>query len=183
MNIIDALKKYVPVNIREEKDREMMLRFLENEKDCLLRENLAGHITVSPWVVNKDRTKTLFCYHNIYNSWSWLGGHADGESDLISVAFREAKEETGISPELLSEEIFSIEILPVLGHMKKGEYVPSHIHYNFTFLFEADEHEDTAVNPEENSAVKWIALDDIEKMSTEPWMVENIYKKLIEKTK
>ena len=32
-------------------------------------------------------------YHNIYNSWSWLGGHADGETDLLAVALREVKEE------------------------------------------------------------------------------------------
>ena len=35
-------------------------------------------------------------YHNIYNSWAWPGGHADGESDLLGVAMREVMEETGI---------------------------------------------------------------------------------------
>ena len=53
-------------------------------------------MTASAWVVNKDRTKVLMVYHNIYNSWSWLGGHADGETDLLKVAVREVKEEAGL---------------------------------------------------------------------------------------
>ena len=64
-------------------------------------------MTASAWVVNRERTKVLMVYHNIYNSWSWLGGHADGETDLLSVAVREVKEEAGISNvRPVSEEIF-----------------------------------------------------------------------------
>lgn len=54
-------------------------------------------MTASAWVVNKDRSKVLMIYHNIYNSWSWLGGHADGETDLLAVAIREVREEAGIA--------------------------------------------------------------------------------------
>ncbi len=90
-------------------------------------------------VVNKDRSKVLMVYHNIYNSWSWMGGHADGETDLLSVAIREVKEEAGISNvRPVSEEIFSLESLTVDGHVKKGNYVSSHLHLNITYLLEAD---------------------------------------------
>ena len=41
--------------------------------------------------MNKDKTKVLMIYHNIYNSWSWTGGHADGDEDLLYVAIKEAK--------------------------------------------------------------------------------------------
>ena len=29
-------------------------------------------------------------FHNTYGSWSWIGGHADGERDLERVALRES---------------------------------------------------------------------------------------------
>ena len=147
-----------------------------------MRENLIAHFTVSLWTVNQARTKTLMVYHNIYQSWSWIGGHADGIEDLCSVAMRELQEETGVSnASLVSRDIFSLEILTVDGHIKKGVYVPSHLHLNVTYLAEADENEKLVVNEEENQAVKWWTFEEALKASTEPWFVENVYKKLIER--
>lgn len=121
-------------------------------------------------------------YHNIYDSWSWIGGHADGDEDLRAVAMRELQEETGVkSARLLSPEFFSLEMLTVNGHMRKGVYVPSHLHMNVTYLAEADEGEALIVNESENQAVKWFTFEDAVKVSTEPWFVEWIYRKLIER--
>ena len=50
--------------------------------------------------------------------------------DLLFVAIKEAREETGAAVRALSDEIFSLEILPVAGHVRKGKYVSSHVHYN-----------------------------------------------------
>ena len=167
--------------MQEENDKENFLNFLEKNENAYSRENVSGHITVSSFVVNKSRTKVLFCYHNIYNSWSWTGGHADGEEKLLLVALRETGEETGINAVPVTDSIFSVEILPVAGHMRKGEYVSSHIHYNVTYLLEADENEELTVCEDENSAVAWISIEDIAEKSTEKWMVEKIYNKLTKK--
>ncbi len=180
MDIISLINAYSPVNAQEDKDREIMLRALKNEPDCLLRTNEKGHFTVSSWIVNKEFTKVLFCYHKIYDSWSWVGGHADGETDLVSVAVREAEEETGIIPEKVLPDILSLEILPVAGHIKNGKYISSHIHYNLTFLIVADENAPVRIKPDENTGVKWIAFDDIEKASTEKWMIDTVYNKIKE---
>ena len=161
MNLIEQLKNYKPYNAQEEADRGAFLRFLEKNKNAYSRENGEGHITVSAWIVNPDRTKVLFCYHNIYNSWSWVGGHADGNEDLLFVAIKEAREETGVAVRTLSDEIFSLEILPVAGHVRKGKYVSSHVHYNVTYLVEADENEALRVCEDENSAVAWIDIEEI----------------------
>ena len=102
-------------------------------------------MTASAWVVNKDRSKILLAYHNIYDSWAWLGGHADGEKDLLKVALKEVAEESGVKNiKPVSEDILSVEILTVDGHEKKGVYVPSHLHLNVTYLIEADDTEQTA---------------------------------------
>ena len=118
-------------------------------------------------------------YHNIYHSWSWLGGHADGETDLLAVAIREVKEEAGISDvRPVSEEIFSLESLTVDGHVKKGRYVSSHLHLNVTYLLEADEADVLRIKPDENSGVRWFSLEEALAACSEPWMIERVYKKL-----
>lgn len=182
-DLMAQLRAFKPCCPQEERDKAMMLYFLENTPDCFLRDNMTAHFTASAWIVNKERTGVLFCYHNIYNSWSWVGGHADGEKMLSFVAEKEALEETGVQVKRVGEEIFSLEILPVAGHMKKGEYVSSHLHYNVTYLFEADDRLPVRIKEDENSAVGWIAFERVEEMSTEKWMCESIYRKLIAKSK
>ena len=182
MSLFQEIENYEPLNEQEARDKEVMLKYILNNENCLMRENLIAHFTVSLWTVNKARTKTLMVYHNMYQSWSWIGGHADGIEDLCSVAMRELQEETGVSnASLVSRDIFSLEILTVDGHIKKGVYVPSHLHLNVTYLAEADENEKLVVNEEENQAVKWWTFEEALKASTEPWFVENVYKKLIER--
>lgn len=184
MSLLNAIKKYEPLNEQEERDKTVMLDFIANNPNYLFRENQVAHLTTSIWTVNKEHTKTLMVYHNIYDSWSWIGGHADGEEDLSQVALRELEEETGVkNATLINEDIFSLEIITVDGHMKKGVYVPSHLHLNATYLAEADEKENLVVNENENQAVKWWTFEEAIKVSTEPWMVERVYKKLIERVK
>ena len=184
MNLYEQIKNYNPVNDQETNDKEQILRFMEQNSDYLSRENQIAHFTTSIWTVNKERTKTLMVYHNLYDSWSWIGGHADGEEDLCAVAMRELQEETGVKfAKLVSKEILSLETLTVGGHMKRGQYVPSHLHFNLTFLAEADEKEDLVVNEDENQAVKWWTFEEALQVSSEPWMVERVYKKLIDKSR
>lgn len=182
MDLRQQLFHYQPYNEQEERDKEMMLSLLATEEDIFTRENAVAHFTASAWLVNKSRDKVLMIYHNIYNSWAWTGGHADGETNLLAVAMKEAQEETGVMDiRPVTEDIFSIETLTVDGHVKRGAYVSSHLHLNVTYLLEADEEEVLRVKPDENSGVKWFPLDEALKASTEPWMVERVYKKLNQK--
>ena len=95
--LISKIKKYQPFNEQEEMDKVLILNWIETQENAFSRENTVAHMTASAWVVNKERSKVLMVYHNIYNSWSWLGGHADGETDLLAVAVREVKEEAADS--------------------------------------------------------------------------------------
>ncbi|MBR0040481.1 MAG: NUDIX hydrolase [Oscillospiraceae bacterium] len=179
MKIAEDIRAYVPCCEQEAADKTVILDFLANNRDAFSRDNRIAHMTASAWIVNPERTKVVMVYHRIYDSWSWTGGHADGEEDLLAVALREAREETGLqNVRPVSEEIFSLEVLTVDGHEKRGKYVPSHLHMNVTYLLEADESERVRVCEEENAGVRWFALDEALKASTEPWFVERIYKKL-----
>ena len=182
--LMKTIEAYRPFNEQEEMDKALILNWIETQENAFSRDNTVAHMTASAWVVNKDRSKVLMVYHNIYDSWSWLGGHADGETDLLAVAIREVKEEAGISGvRPVSEEIFSLESLTVDGHVKRGSYVSSHLHLNVTYLLEADSEEQVFVKEDENSGVAWFPPEEALKKSTEPWFVERVYGKLVEKMK
>lgn len=177
--LLESLRSYRPWNEQEAADRDEILRQIEHSPDIFTRENRNAHMTASSWIVDPSRTKVLMVYHNIYDSWSWTGGHADGETDLLVVALREAREETGIAHvRPLRSDIYSLEILTVDGHEKRGKYVSSHLHLNLTYLLEADDSDLLVRKEDENSAVAWFSLDDAVKVSTEPWFQKRIYPKL-----
>ena len=179
MDIREAIRDYIPFNEQEAADKALILGFLAGNDDAFYRTNLIAHMTASAWVVNPARDKVLMVYHKIYDSWSWTGGHADGDEDLARVALREVREETGVkSARLLSTEIFSLESLTVDGHEKHGAYVPSHLHLNVTYLLEADDSDPLTLCEEENSGVRWFGLDEALEACTEPWFIERIYSKL-----
>ena len=179
MTVRDAIAAYEPWNEQEARDQTVILAFLDRYPDAFLRSNLTAHMTASAWVVNPRRDKVLMVYHRLYDSWSWTGGHADGETDLLAVALREVREETGVQKlQPVSPEIYSLEVLTVDGHEKHGAYVPSHLHMNVTYLLEADESEDLRICEAENSGVRWFGLEEALAASTEPWFVERIYQKL-----
>ncbi len=181
MRLQEQLRAFVPFNAQERADRALMLRYLEEYDNLLTRENPLLHLTASAWVVSPQRDQLLMVYHNIYQSWSWTGGHADGEGDLLAVARREVMEETGLEAlKSLSPEIFSLEILGVQAHEKRGCPVSAHLHLNVCFLFEADPTLPLRPAPGENSAVAWIPASQVVARSTEPAM-QVVYRKLLDK--
>ena len=183
-DLINQLQSYQSFNEQEEADRQVMLELLQTSDNIFYRTNLLAHFTASAWVVNKAHTHVLMAFHNIYQTYAWLGGHADGEEDLLSVALREVKEESGIQTvKPITEGIYSLETIEVNGHEKKGKYVPSHLHLNVTYLLEADDTESLHIKQDENSAVSWFPIDQVLEVVDEPWMVERIYKKLNQKLK
>lgn len=179
MELLNQLEQYRPFNEQEARDREELLRRIRSGEELYTRDNTAAHFTASAWVVSPNRDQVLMAYHNLYDSWAWLGGHADGERDLLSVAMREVREESGlVQLRPVSRDIYSLEILTVNGHEKHGRYVSSHLHLNLTYLLEADPAAPLRCKPDENSRVGWFSLEDAIAASSEPWFRQRIYSKL-----
>ena len=182
MTLEEALERYLPWNEQEERDRAEILRRLRSGEELYSRDNASAHLTASAWVVSPDRTQVLMAYHNLYDSWSWLGGHADGDRDLLAVALREVREESGLAEvRPVSPAIYSVEILTVDGHEKRGAYVSSHLHLNVTYLLEADPALPVWKKEDENRAVAWFGREAAVAASSEPWFRERIYRKLNDK--
>ena len=184
MPLLADILAYRPFNQQEAADRKVILRQLESDPLVFDRSSLA-HMTCSIWTVDPSATKTLMVFHNTYGSWSWIGGHADGERNLERVALRELEEETGVADARIVPcgpgSIYSLEVLTVDGHEKRGQYVSSHLHLNVTYAAVASPDEPVRIKPDENSAVRWMTLDEAFRASSEPWMRERIYRKLIDK--
>lgn len=183
MNWFDEIRNYKCFNEQEIRDKEVMIKCYEAFDDILKRENEVVHMTSTAVVLNKKRDKVIMIHHNIFNSWSLPGGHADGESNLIKVAVKEAEEETGIRDiTLIRDEIIALDSLTVFSHERRGEYVPAHLHLSVVYLFEGDEEQKLTVKEDENSGVRWIPIDKMVEASTEPHM-QKIYRKIIKRVK
>ena len=185
MKYLEQLETFAPRTSQECADRDVILDFVrKNPEAVLTRGCKLAHMTASGFILNRSMDKVLLVRHNIYKTWAWTGGHADGCPDLETVVLKEAREETGLkSPVLLTKEILSLDILPVVAHWKNGIYVPAHLHFSAAYVLIADENQPLSIKPDENSGVAWFAPGDAVLASTEPWMRERIYMKLNAKMK
>jgi 8-oxo-dGTP pyrophosphatase MutT (NUDIX family) len=175
------ISMYQPFNEQEAFDQKAMLSFIERNPDYLDRTNLVAHFTVSTLVVNQAMDHILFGFHNIYQSWGWLGGHNDGDPDLLRVALKETEEETGLKKiKPYSDHIFLLDTIYVPNHLKHGKHVSDHLHLNATFLIIADMQEPLQANPEEHAGVKWFPIATVLNEVKEPRMLP-IYQKGFQK--
>ena len=173
-NLKQLLKSYIQKNPYEV-NAIKMLNFFDNHDGCFEKDNLPGHFTGSAWVISPDKNKILMTHHKKLNMWLQLGGHADGEKDLKSVAIKEAKEESGFNNSaILSNEIFDLDIHKIEPINKE----PEHLHYDVRFLLEADPNEQKIIISEESHDIKWIQLDDVLEHNSEASI-----SRMLEKTK
>ena len=156
-DLLKKLKQYKPSSESDQKNLNLVIRFVEENSNCFERSNLAGHITGSAWILNHNKTKVLLCHHKKFEKWIQLGGHADGESDILKVALKEAIEESGLKNiKILSEEIFDLDvhIVPIYKN------IPAHFHYDIRFSFEANDQENFIVS-DESLDLQWFDFGDV----------------------
>lgn len=177
----ELIENYKPINMQEEKDKEVILEYLSYFDNLLTRDNNFAHFTSSAFIVNQDYTKVLMAYHNIYKSYAWLGGHMDGINDPLKVAIKEAEEESSITNlELITNDIISLDVIEVVGHFKRNKWITPHVHLNVTYLFKANDYDFIKEKSDENSSVKWLPIANIDDFVSEENMLV-IYHKIIDK--
>lgn len=155
IQLLALLKDFVPYDHKEQIDKQCMISFVEQHVDCFERSLLVGHITGSAWVVSPDNSKALLTHHKKLNTWLQLGGHCDGNSNVLQVALREVQEESGIEHiNPLSESIFDIDIHPIPARGNE----PEHYHYDVRFIIQANT-EAYIVSPESHD-LAWISRDE-----------------------
>lgn len=148
----------------EEKAIASRYESLLQHPDAFQRTHLPGHITGSAFIVNSGFTHTLLVHHAKLNRWLQPGGHADGDTDVVGVARREAHEETGVmNLVLVSPGIYDLDIHPIPARKD----FPLHDHYDVRFLFQASMDEAVVVS-EESHDVRWVSLADLERYNAEP---------------
>lgn len=183
-NYYDLVEKYLSQTKEDKAIRDSILKYIErNGEGVLKREDPMAHMTASTVILNESGTKMLMIHHRIYDAWTWQGGHADGDDDLLRVAIKEAKEETGLShfrPVMRRNGnlLYRLDILPVKGHVKNGSYVSPHLHLNAAFVLIAKEEEECSLNEAETKGIEWVLLEDIDMKANEP-DITPIYHKLI----
>ncbi len=131
---------------------------LTNDPLAYHRDRLAGHFTASAWIVNRKRTHTLLTLHRKLGRWLQLGGHADGNENLLEVAMQEAQEESGLkSLCFVDETIFDLDkhIIPERPH------VPQHFHFDVRYILEADLTEEL-IKSNESISLAWVAFDAVQ---------------------
>jgi 8-oxo-dGTP pyrophosphatase MutT (NUDIX family) len=183
VNYIKQIERYDPKTAKDEAIKRAILRFIEkNQDDVLTRINSIAHFTASSIILNEDSSKMLMIHHKIYNTWTWQGGHADGEEDLLKVALKEAYEETGLQNLMVikegNEPVIRLDILPVREHIKYGEFITSHLHLNAAFVFLASEKESLNLNAKETNDIRWVVRQEIDSYGNEA-EITPIYHELI----
>lgn len=161
-----------PLDPHEAEMTAEIVRFVEAHEDCFERSCLAGHLTGSAWVLDPARERVVLTHHRKLDRWLQLGGHADGDPDLLAVALREAQEEAGLTrlrPVGLAPFDVDRHRIPARGA------VPEHWHLDLRFVIEADPAEPLVVSDESHD-VAWVPLSEVARLNPNESMLRMVRK-------
>ena len=150
LKLLDSYKTY---NAKEEHTRTRMSEFIRKHPNCFERTCREGHITASAWIVNFTGDQFLLTLHKKLKLWLPLGGHADGDCDIHRTALKEAQEESGLtSLNFVIRNIFSIDVHDFITRKE-----PLHQHYDFNFLLQIQNRNDTIKISDESIDLRWFS--------------------------
>jgi 8-oxo-dGTP pyrophosphatase MutT (NUDIX family) len=171
--LIEELRSYRPFDERERTMVGRLDTFLRSHADCFERRLAVGHVTGSAWVVDRSLRTVLLTHHRKLGKWLQLGGHADGDPDIRSVALREAVEESGLAGIVLAQHaIYDVDVHKIPA--RSGE--PAHLHYDVRFAFFADALRVPRASAESHE-VAWVPLEKVEHLS-----IDDSVRRLVAKT-
>lgn len=171
-SVLNRLSRYKERYPEEAVTVDRFSNFVSVNEDCFQRTLKEGHVTGSAWVVDRAGKKVLLTHHRKLDRWLQMGGHADGESDVLSVALREVEEESGLREvEPISNEIFDIDIHLIPKRGNEAE----HFHYDIRFALMNLGSEEYIVS-EESHDLRWINISEVSELTEEESMLRMVRK-------
>jgi len=156
--LLEMLERYRTLHPAEESCIDEISRLVGRNQNCFERSCLPGHITASAWILSADRSQALLTHHRKLDRWLQLGGHADGDSDALRVALREAREESGMARfRVVGPRDDAAIPLDVDVHVipaRRDE--PEHEHHDIRFLLVAEPGQSLLMSDESND-LRWFA--------------------------
>ena len=160
--LCEQLLRYLEKHPENSANAQRLLDFVLTTPDCFCRSHAEGHITGSAWLLNPTGDKALLTLHHKLRIWVQPGGHADGDADVLRVALKEAREESGIEGLVaLNPEIFDVDIHTIPARPTTGE--PEHLHYDVRYLVQAP-HEHYTIS-DESDDLGWFSRDQIDTLT------------------
>lgn len=157
-SLLTLLDQYKPFDLDEIRFKNDMIAFVQEHEDCFERTLVQGHVTASAWIISKEGDSALLMHHAKLDRWFQLGGHCDGNPDVLAVAMKEAQEESGIKAiVLVSTEIFDIDIHLIPANSRDQ----AHYHYDVRFLLQVTSDE-VVIQNNESKALRWIPADPVQ---------------------
>jgi 8-oxo-dGTP pyrophosphatase MutT (NUDIX family) len=161
--ILNQLANYTASNEAEQAMVNSTTTFIQLHPDCFQRTLLIGHVTGSAWIVNETFTHVLLIHHFKLDRWLQPGGHCDGDDDVLNVALKEAREETGLIVTPKTNRIFDVDI----HHIPQRGEAPAHLHYDIRFLFSADMDQPLIRDQRETRDIKWLPINEVALLNDE----------------
>ncbi len=172
VKLIEQLDLHRAENDHEDEMRSRIMRFVSEHENCADRSLKVGHLTGSAWIVDRDCSHALLTHHRKLDLWVQLGGHVEGETEMLAASWREAREESGLFDiEPVCDRIFDVDVHVIPE--RSGE--PRHFHYDIRFLFQADRCAPLTVTSESKD-LAWVALDRIADLTAEESVVRMVRK-------
>lgn len=144
-------------------------RFVAEHSDCFERSLAIGHVTGSAWIVDASGERVLLTHHRKLDKWLQLGGHADGNPDVFSVALREAVEESGLAEdefEPVSTGIFDLDIHTIPARRDE----PEHEHFDVRIALRHTGEGIFEVS-EESHDLAWVPIRELQNYTSEESML------------
>ncbi len=172
-SLLQLLHHYQSVDPQQQATKHRMLEFVDTHVECFQRELERGHMTASSWLTNAAGDQVLLTHHKKLNKWLQLGGHADGDPDLLNVAIREAQEESGIQAiEPVSTEIFDLDIHPIPARLNE----PAHDHFDVRFWLRVTDPNAEYIVGEESHDLRWFSVTMLQTMDLDASIRRMIHK-------
>lgn len=162
-SLVGLLDRYETRHPDERRTLDRIRALLATREDAFLRTCFEpGHITSSAWIVSRESGAALFTHHRKLERWLQLGGHADGETDVLVSALREAEEESGLSGFRPLPSVGGPAILDVDVHqIPAREDEPAHEHHDIRFLLEVSEDQTIVRAARESKEIRWFTPDEV----------------------